>query len=57
MSRMPNLLHSAAAAGFSAGVEDYERGRPDYPAPAIAWLAESLRLGPGVRLPDLAAGT
>jgi SAM-dependent methyltransferase len=35
----------------------YERGRPDYPAAAIALLVERLGLRPGRTVVDLAAGT
>ncbi|HEX7134535.1 MAG TPA: methyltransferase domain-containing protein [Iamia sp.] len=52
-SRIPR----AAAAGFSAGADDYERGRPSYPADAVAVLCEELGIGPGARVLDLAAGT
>jgi len=48
---------AAAAAGFSAGADDYERGRPTYPADAVAVLARELGIGPGARVLDLAAGT
>ena len=42
--------------GF-AGAEVYERGRPDYPAAAIARIVERLDLRPGRTVLDLAAGT
>lgn len=47
----------AAAAGFSAGAEDYERGRPSYPADAVELLCRELGIGAGARVIDLAAGT
>ncbi|MGA2009734.1 MAG: class I SAM-dependent methyltransferase [Solirubrobacteraceae bacterium] len=50
-------IHPAAAAGFQAAGADYERGRPGYPDAAIALLARELRIGPGRRIADLAAGT
>jgi ubiquinone/menaquinone biosynthesis C-methylase UbiE len=50
-------LHPIAARGFGSSAEAYERGRPDYPAEAIAWLAKRAGLGPGVTVIDLAAGT
>jgi SAM-dependent methyltransferase len=50
-------IHSAAADGFAAGADDYERGRPSYPADAVALLCEELAIGPGARVLDLAAGT
>ncbi|HMJ74516.1 MAG TPA: methyltransferase domain-containing protein, partial [Iamia sp.] len=47
----------AAAEGFSAGADDYERGRPSYPADAVEVLCRQLGIGPGARVLDLAAGT
>jgi SAM-dependent methyltransferase len=52
-----NPIHEAAARGFERGVADYERGRPGYPREAIDFLAETLRLEPGGRVLDLAAGS
>jgi SAM-dependent methyltransferase len=48
---------AAAATGFSAGVDDYERGRPSYPADAVEVLCRELGIAPGARVLDLAAGT
>ncbi|HSN90377.1 MAG TPA: class I SAM-dependent methyltransferase [Anaeromyxobacteraceae bacterium] len=50
-------LHEVAARGFEAAAEAYDRGRPGYPAEAVEALAAALRLGPGVRVLDLGAGT
>lgn len=50
-------IHPWAAAGFGSAAEAYERGRPDYPAAAIDFLAERLDLRPGRTVVDLAAGT
>jgi len=50
-------VHEVAAEGFGSGADAYERGRPSYPPDAVAWLVEALRVGPGTRLVDLAAGT
>jgi len=50
-------VHDAAARGFSRSADAYDRARPDYPAAALAWLAERLGLGPGRTVVDLAAGT
>lgn len=50
-------IHEQAAKGFAAGADAYERGRPDYSPEAVARLASELRLGPGRKLLDLAAGT
>jgi SAM-dependent methyltransferase len=50
------MVHEVAAAGFSdAG--DYEAARPSYPPDAVAWFVENLRIEPGKRVVDLAAGT
>jgi SAM-dependent methyltransferase len=46
-----------AVVGFGGGAEAYERGRPGYPADAVAWLAQRLSLGPGRTVLDLGAGT
>lgn len=50
-------IHDAAARGFEAEAEAYERGRPGYPADAVEHLVRVLGLGPGRRVLDLAAGT
>jgi len=50
------MVHSVAAAGFS-NPADYEAERPSYPPDAVAWLVDNLRIGPGRRVVDLAAGT
>jgi SAM-dependent methyltransferase len=50
------MVHEVAAAGFSDAV-DYEAARPSYPPDAVAWFVEHLRIGPGARVVDLAAGT
>jgi MOSC domain-containing protein YiiM/trans-aconitate methyltransferase len=50
-------IHETAAQGFAAGADAYERGRPEYSTEAIAKLVEELRIGPGTRVLDLAAGT
>jgi SAM-dependent methyltransferase len=43
--------------GYARSAAAYERGRPDYPAAAVDYLAAKLRLGPGCVVVDLAAGT
>jgi SAM-dependent methyltransferase len=48
-------LHRAAAVGFSRSADAYERGRPEYPAAAIAFVARLLP--PRAEVLDLAAGT
>jgi SAM-dependent methyltransferase len=50
-------VHPAAADGFGASADAYERGRPDYPDAAVAALLETLAVGPGTVVADLAAGT
>lgn len=46
-------VHRAAATGFARAVQEYERGRPGYPAAAI----DVLELRPGLKVLDLAAGS
>jgi SAM-dependent methyltransferase len=53
----PGGVHGAAARGFARAADAYDRGRPEYPPDALAWLAGRLGLGPGRRVLDLAAGT
>jgi SAM-dependent methyltransferase len=50
-------IHPVAAAGFEAGANAYERGRPSYPRPAVDWLVSRLGIGAGSTVLDLAAGT
>jgi ubiquinone/menaquinone biosynthesis C-methylase UbiE len=50
-------IHEAAATGFDAGAEAYERGRPGYPPVAVEQLIRELRIGSGSCVLDLAAGT
>ncbi|HUY56926.1 MAG TPA: class I SAM-dependent methyltransferase [Candidatus Micrarchaeaceae archaeon] len=50
-------IHPEAGAGFARGAAAYERGRPDYPAAAVGWLAARLGLGAGRLVVDLGAGT
>jgi SAM-dependent methyltransferase len=50
-------VHEVAEEGFGRAAETYERVRPSYPADAVAWLADNLRIGPGRTVLDLAAGT
>jgi SAM-dependent methyltransferase len=46
-----------AGAGFTAGAEAYERGRPSDPQTAVDFLIGELGIGPGRLVVDLAAGT
>ncbi len=50
-------VHEVAAAGFDREAQVYEQARPTYPPKAVAWLVESLRIVPGTRVADIAAGT
>jgi SAM-dependent methyltransferase len=50
-------VHEVAARGFGSEAAAYDRARPSYPPDAITWLTENLRLRPGSRIVDLAAGT
>ncbi|HEX9122590.1 MAG TPA: class I SAM-dependent methyltransferase [Actinomycetota bacterium] len=50
-------IHPAAAHGFQAAADAYERGRPGYPPEAIAHLVDVLRIRPGTTLVDVGAGT
>jgi SAM-dependent methyltransferase len=50
------MVHEVAAAGFGDAA-DYEAARPSYPPEAVAWFVEHLRIAPGARVVDLAAGT
>ncbi len=50
-------INESAARGFAAGADAYERGRPSYAPEAIERLVRELRIGPGSRVLDLAAGT
>lgn len=50
-------LHPTSEAGFGGDVSAYERGRPSYPADAVAWIVDGFAIGPGRDVVDLAAGT
>jgi SAM-dependent methyltransferase len=50
-------VHDVAQRGFGSGAGAYDRARPSYPPEAVAWLTDALRLAPGTRCCDLAAGT
>ncbi len=50
-------VHHAAARGFDQQADAYDRGRPGYPAEAVAFVIETLRIGPDATVVDLAAGT
>ncbi len=50
-------IHENAATGFARASEAYERGRPGFADEVVGLLRDELRLGPGVRLLELGAGT
>ena len=50
-------IHDAAARGFQAGVDAYERARPTYPPDAVSAIVETLGLVPGRTVLELGAGT
>jgi SAM-dependent methyltransferase len=50
-------IHRAAANGYEASVERYERGRPGYPTDALACLAERIGIRGGRDIVELGAGT
>jgi len=50
-------IHPSAAVGFERAAGAYERGRPDFPAPAVDALVRDLDLRPGRTVLDLGAGT
>ena len=54
---MTDTVHPMAARGFDAAADAYERGRPDYPASAVAFIVDRLDLRPGRLLLELGAGT
>jgi len=51
------MVHDVAASGFDAQADAYERARPSYPPDAVGWFTDNLRIAPGARVVDLAAGT
>jgi SAM-dependent methyltransferase len=50
-------VNPAAAQGFSAGADAYDRGRPSYPVAAVDHVVKELGLAAGRRVIDLGAGT
>jgi SAM-dependent methyltransferase len=50
-------VHAIAAQGFGSAADAYDRGRPDYPAEAIACLIDQLHITPAATVVDLGAGT
>lgn len=49
-------IHEAAARGFEAAADRYERGRPSYPDDAVAFLVRTLSIGAGTDVVELGAG-
>jgi len=50
-------IDDVAAAGFSAGSDAYDRGRPSYPQAAVDVIVDALGIDAGSTVVDLAAGT
>jgi SAM-dependent methyltransferase len=50
-------IHDAAARGFEAAADRYERGRPSYPDDAVEFLVRMLRIRAGSDVVELGAGT
>lgn len=50
-------IHHAAARGFEAAVERYERGRPGYPDDAVSFLVRALGITDDAEVVELGAGT
>ena len=53
---MTDTIHPAAARGFDATADLYERARPDYPPDAVDAIVDRLDLRPGRTLLELGAG-
>ena len=54
---MSKRIDDVAAAGFAAGSDAYDRGRPSYPQEAVDLIVEKLGIVDGSTVVDLAAGT
>jgi SAM-dependent methyltransferase len=50
-------VHAVAQLGFSREAQAYARGRPEYPAAVLPWLANDMGVAPGKVVVDLGAGT
>ena len=50
-------IHETAALGFERAADVYERARPGYPAEAVGYIVDSLRIDAASTVLDLAAGT
>jgi SAM-dependent methyltransferase len=51
------MIDALAQDGFSRGADSYDRGRPGYPLPSIAWVCAAAGITSGRRVLDLGAGT
>lgn len=51
------MVHEAAAQGYQASADTYERARPGYSESAVTHLIDGLRLSPGDTVVDVGAGT
>ena len=56
VTRGDRRVHDAAARGFEAAAERYERGRPTYPDDAVAFLIRTLEIGKRTTSWSLAPG-
>ena len=54
---MSDRIHDTAAAGFSAGSDAYDRGRPSYPQESVDLIVDEFGINPATTVVDLAAGT
>ena len=54
---MTDTVHPAAARGYAATADLYDRARPGYPEDAVAAIVERLDLRPGRTVLELGAGT
>jgi ubiquinone/menaquinone biosynthesis C-methylase UbiE len=50
-------VHAAARLGYSREAQAYARGRPEYPAAVLPWLANDVGVAAGKVVVDLGAGT
>jgi SAM-dependent methyltransferase len=50
-------IHAAAATGYQRGAADYEKGRPSYPADAVAAIVDGCDISAASVVVDVGAGT
>lgn len=53
---MTAAIHATAATGFANASDSYERGRPKYPAEAVALLTGKFAITPGTTVVDVVYG-